>query len=1193
MAGDAAGQITASLTLDISKFTKALGEAQAAVGKMQKTASQAASSGGGGDAAAKSAEKVSSAAEKQATKLKKLSLVFQNLKSDHKQNRVAQDQFLDGLIKIGHTAHTLAGRLDKTSTAYAKMNKLAGDAWSAGKKVEGAMAREEAAAKRTADAIVAESERKAKAQERATQRAVSAINKSIKASTKLVNQSKGRGSKKQIDPNVATMAIAQKNVAALNKEVGRGAITYAAAAQQLDILEKEIIQAGSGAQRGTEAFRQFQTSMESATGAKRFISNQQAMQRSANETAAALKGSSSKMGGIFKVMGAGMASSSRSMVMSLTNITEAFQKGQMGGRMLSTFLLGDLMDAMMIGSFATDGLVKSANALPASATAAKAAMMGVAKIFPIAMVGANLLAAGIGILVRKLSSSGKSAKEAKEEISKFDQQAKDTVLAVRHLERFAGDLALIFDGLKKSAKGTAKVIITVGENVSKLKDVKTFLSDIKKQQEEMSSKTAGEKIVLDAQKTLQGLREESEKARVTFETFTAQTLKLESQMSSYRARVASLERQIKSSTGHTMSGGMAVDAYKQKIEVLRDKMSVLGVTLLQHQEYLDGATSGYSSARLGAEKFAEGLSLIKQKAAELDKSDKDGEKESKREKLVARLIGQYQRLKKLLSASAGSMLEQDVEKAPKFAHQMAAILKIIKKYKSSVESASNFLQEKKDNEFLDAIEKNNEALEDFKQRAEEAKKRVRNLLKEAGGETTLKMGIGMTTKIGVMTPAQKLRQRLRTKDPEQEALLAKVRSFKTALTDLGLSSDLATKALNLVPVAVINMADALASFADEFAAGVGNMAMGNFGDTFKLAGKGVGMAAGAAMGVDPETAGKVGEALGAFSDMMIGKIDVTSAAGNQYNMGEVIQAAFDQPIKAVADAFMPLAEAAHLLASNFGGFLAQMITTFKPLISLVGNIFNIAFQLVANTLGSLMPAFVAIAVVVNPLAKMISSFLDVLMPIINVSLSLTMALAGILLPIMALVSPLGQLVLIAPLLTAVFFEVGKVLQEVATDIGKAFQWMFRGLAEALYGIEDMLIEMFGGEETFLSQAMRTLGNNMYDLGDNMANAANGAGAFGNGMDQTIRGLDEANALRDRENKASSKVLNAPQGFKVEKYRYEAMSPEQSNPFTGASLDGSGGMVINIEKIFVDDGTDLLDQLNDANQQGGLPGNGGF
>ena len=1199
MAGDAAGQITASLTLDISKFTKALGEAQAAVGKMQKTASQAASSGGGGDAAASSAKKAKKATDEQKKSIASVARQYKALVNAVGNGEVSQDRFVKGMQRAREQANKLKSGLDQDTDAYIKLGTVSKQAKEQIDKVAESQRRAQAAAKREADVIVAESERKALAQEKATQRAVSAINKSIKASTRLVSQSRGRSSKKQIDPNVATMAIAQKNVAALNKEIGRGAITYAAAAQQLDILEKEIIQAGSGAQRGTEAFRRFQASMTASGGTKTFISNQQAAGAAAQQTAAALKGSTSKMGGLFKVMGAGMASSSRSMVMSITNITEAFQKGQMGGRMLSTFLLGDLMDAMMIGSFATDGLVKSANALPASMGAAKAAMMSVAKFFPLAMVGASLFAAGLGMLVKHFSDSGKSAKEAKDEIAALDQRIKETSKAIVIIMGHFKGLDGVFKGLDKSIPGVADAIRVLGETFSDIKKSGDHLDDLEAKMQALKNATPGEKIMAAATADAEKM---AEVAQRTKENYQAQTVSLTAQTQRLEEMKQKLQ-DMKRSQGKKGSAHQAFFLDRRIIEATK--------ALEKQTAAVTGASVVYTAATGAAEEYAASLDEIRKKAEELDKAQKKADGEKRREKAVDGLIAKYNRLKPLFEATADSGFEKDVKQAQKFAAEMAKIIQTLKKFKG-VKAAKDFLQAKGDNEFIEEVNKNNEALEEFKKRAEEAKQRARNLLREAGVETTLKMGIGMSSqvhgadammakamgglspspfrsdskKIGVMTPEQKLRQRLRTKDPEQEALLAKVRSFKTALTDLGLSSDLATKALNLVPVAVINMADALAQFADEFAAGVGNMAMGNLGDTFKLAGKGVGMAAGAALGVDPETAGKVGEALGAFSDMMIGKIDVTSAAGNQYNMGEVIQAAFDQPIKAVADAFMPLAEAAHLLASNFGGFLAQMITTFKPLISLVGNIFNIAFQLVANTLGSLMPAFVAIAVVVNPLAKMISSFLDVLMPIINVSLSLTMALAGILLPIMALVSPLGQLVLIAPLLTAVFFEVGKVLQEVATDIGKAFQWMFRGLAMALYGIEDMLIEMFGGEETFLSQAMRTLGNNMYDLGDNMANAANGAGAFGNGMDQTIRGLDEANTLRDRENKAASKVLNAPQGFKVEKYRYEAMSPEQSNPFTGSSLDG-GGTVINIENIFVEDGDDLFDRLeNEANQVGG-------
>jgi len=1206
MAGDAAGQITASLTLDISKFTKALGEAQAAVGKMQKTASQAASSGGGGDAAAKDAEKVSSAAEKQASKLKKLSLVFQNLKSDHKQNKVSQDQFRDGLTKIGNTAHTLALRLDKTSGAYAKMNKLAGDAWStatqSAKKVEAAMAREEVAAKRASDTIVAEGARRARSQEKETQRVVNAINKSIKASTKLVGQSKGRSLKRQIDPNVATMAIAQKNVAALNKEIGRGAITYNAAAQQLDILEKEIIQAGSGAQRGTEAFRQFQASMTASGGTKTFISNQQAAGAAAQQTAAALKGSTSKMGGLFKVMGAGMASSSRSMVMSITNLTEAFQKGQMGGRMLSTFLLGDLMDAMMIGSFATDGLVKSANALPASMGAAKTAMMSVAKFFPVAMVGASLLMAGLGMLVKHFSDSGKSAKEAKDEIAALDQQIKETSKAIVIIMGHFKGLDGVFKGLDKSIPGVADAIRVLGETFSDIKKSGDHLDDLEAKMQALKKATPGEKIMAAATADAEKM---AEVAQRTKENYQAQTVSLTAQTQ----RLEEMKQKLQDMKRSKGKKGSAHEAF------FLDRRIIEATEALEKQTAaVTGASVVYTAAKGAAEEYAASLDEIRKKAEELDKAQKKADGEKRREKAVDRLIAKYNRLKPLFEATAASPFEKDVKQAQKFAAEMAKIIKTLKKFKG-VETARDFLQAEEDNKFLREIDKNTESLKRFTEWAEEAKKRARNLLREAGGETTLKMGIGTSSqvhgadaimakamgglspspfrsdskKIGVMTPEQKLRQRLRTKDPEQEALLAKVRSFKTALTDLGLSSDLATKALNLVPVAVLNMAEALAQFADEFAAGVGNMAMGNFGDTFKLAGKGAGMAAGAALGVDPETAGKVGEALGAFSDMMVGKIDVTSAGGNQYNMGEVIQAAFDQPIKAVADAFMPLAEAAHLLASNFGGFLAQMITTFGPVVELLGTVFKAIFEIVANVLGAFMPLILILSSFVNPVAQMLTNLIKALMPLVNIILvfaSIMLTLGAVLNPVLGSFMALG---LIAEGLAWVFGKAADAIAVGISNFGSAVAKVIDSFATAVRGFAQWLDNNLNG---FMSDSVRNLASGINALASNVRGATSGLGAFGNGMDETLDGLDAANAARDKENKAASKVLNAPQGFKVEKYRYEAMDPSQSNPFTGSSLDG-GGMVINIENIFIDDGTDLLDQLNDANQNGGLPGNGGF
>ena len=89
------------------------------------------------------------------------------------------------------------------------------------------------------------------------------------------------------------------------------------------------------------------------------------------------------------------------------------------------------------------------------------------------------------------------------------------------------------------------------------------------------------------------------------------------------------------------------------------------------------------------------------------------------------------------------------------------------------------------------------------------------------------------------------------------------------------------------------------------------------------------------------------------------------------------------------------------------------------------------------------------------------------------------------------------------------------------------------------------------------------------------------------------GLDEANDLRDKQNKDASKVLNAPKGFKVEKYRYEAMNPEQSNPFNQSSQMSPGNVTINIENMNVTDYQDFQEQINEANNTGGPAPFGGF
>lgn len=1021
-----------------------------------------------------------------------------------------------------------------------------------------------------------------------------AVKSAAKATEKLAQSTNAAAS--AMKNEVKALNRIGRELTTYNEALRHGVVTVDQAKAAHVKLTNEIKSLESTAYKTREGMNALYGAMSKAQGAQNEIVRFDQLSTQMARANQAASGAKTSLGAMFAVMGTGAAGASRSLVMSMTNLTESFQKGMMGGRQLKTFLLGDVMDAFMIASFAASSF--GAMAEQATGKAAKAFAFLASK-FPPIMAALTLLSAALGYF---LFNSDK----AKDGTKALGDQADRTVESIRFLEGFNSNLSGALESVDRKSRSAAMGIAVLAGRFRELRTSASFLEEIKKQMQALVKETPGEKIFRAA---TEENKKHADVARDTRDFYRSQNKALQEQTK----HLDNLKNKLAEMRADVNKGG-ALKAF-----FLERRIDAATKAVEKHRESVKDASNKYTIAKKNADDYAKSLEKIKKEAEALDEQQKQAKAEERRQKAVQRLIKKYNRLKRLFEVTSASGIEHDVKKAQEFSVEMGKILKTLKKFKG-VEAARDFLQVTEDNQFIAEVKRNNKAIDEFKQKTEEAKRNAMRLLRATGETLTIKMGIGTATtqgadglgfgdadalgmglpsnritqdvaKVGRMTARQRIEARIKGKDPELEAFLSKVRDFKKSLTDLGLSSDMATKALNVLPEATLRAVTAMARFAEGVLSTLGDAAMGNFGSFMAGIGGAAGTGLGVAMGLDPATGQAAGSAIGGFADMLLSKMQIPTGAvaadGTAETVGfmQIISDTFEQSLLPAIEAMKPFASVLFFVASRMGKLFGMVFDALGPLIDVLASLFLDQLRGAMAALLVFIPLLEMVGMVfqgLGPTIKFLSRGLtNLVMVVFAIQMVITQFVGGI-------VGALGSLFTALGLYTETTGFGEKIMEGFNNAVIKAIE----GLSGFLKGIGDFLILVAGDNPFF--ESLKEMGKSLNNAADAMVDAFTAdLPGLGEEIRDAAANYREQNENMDKANKEASKVLNAPQGFKVEKYRYEAMSPEQSNPFTGSSLDGSGGMVINIENIFVDDGTDLLDQLNDANQNGGLPGNGGF
>jgi hypothetical protein len=403
----------------------------------------------------------------------------------------------------------------------------------------------------------------------------------------------------------------------------------------------------------------------------------------------------------------------------------------------------------------------------------------------------------------------------------------------------------------------------------------------------------------------------------------------------------------------------------------------------------------------------------------------------------------------------------------------------------------------------------------------------------------------------------------------------------SALKDLGLSSDVATKALKEMSFKIGDVMVAMAQFADDLVSGIGDMASGNFGQVFAMTGKGVGTAIGAKFGA-ADMGGKIGEAAGAFSDMMVGKIEVKTNVvdldGNavNVNMGELLAFEFNDQLKQGVDAFKPLADVAFHLASNLGGLLAMLSNAFAPLIDMVANVLNMVFNVIFMIFATLGPAFafvtgalLMLSPVVEAAANFVHGLISAVFGLVTMVLSAVSAIASMAIQLLTVVPVLEIFATLLNGFSEGFIILADAFGHAAVAIGEFVRWV--------------------GQAT-MNEGLANMGQDLMDLaGDFLQGLDRELGPFGRELQESADLMAESNEQRSKANKEASKVLNAPKGFKIEKYRYEAMNREgMTNPYTGAPLNQNNVNIYGAVTVIADSPEDFMTRMqNNANRVGSI------
>jgi hypothetical protein len=323
----------------------------------------------------------------------------------------------------------------------------------------------------------------------------------------------------------------------------------------------------------------------------------------------------------------------------------------------------------------------------------------------------------------------------------------------------------------------------------------------------------------------------------------------------------------------------------------------------------------------------------------------------------------------------------------------------------------------------------------------------------------------------------------------------------------------------------------------------GQAAMGNFGSFMSGALGAVGAGAGVAAGIDPATGQAIGQALGGFADMVIGRMEVTSDVVDP-NTGEKIIAPmmalfeqeFNDALKPALKAFEPFGKLVFYVATRLGLLLGKLSQALTPLIDLVGTLLLSVFQIFYVQIMAMVP--------------LMAAYVSVL---------------GLLIPVMEFLNQ--GIVLLGNAMAQFAIWVGWLINEFAKLI-EDIPLIGEGLHAALNGMGDALIS---GATEFATSLVSSLD----DLNPEIQAAANQ--------------YAQQNENMAKANKETSKVLNAPQGFKVEKYRYEAMNREgMTNPYTGAPLNQNNVNIYGAVTVIADSPEDFMTRMqNNANRVGSI------
>lgn len=988
------------------------------------------------------------------------------------------------------------------------------------------------------------------------------------------------GGAKQANENkkiAASLRMVSTSYSALNRAVAAGAIDAKKASAQYSNLTKKLQALEPQVKNDQLAINALNSAMAASAGAEIFRKNQDDARMAAENMANSIGKSSSKIGSFFKVMGAGVASGSRGIVMSVTNITEAFQKGQMGGRMLSTFLLGDLMDAFMIGTFVADGFRKAAASLGPAMAAQATMMRTLAGVFPWVAMGLSALAAAIGYFVSQ-SDDAKSA---------ADRQTKSFMELANSSSVVAGSIEILsnnFHDLTESINSAATI------NLDKVLDPVDALHDAVNELDKMEM--TGTQIAAVQMANFFNTAFDEAKRLVV------QVNRLNAALSGSAAESRKLTKSIaeRAAKLQALESAGASEPMQEKLRAEIEQLSKRRI-ILDRQRALDSEQleNEKTQLRLLKEDFQQSIKARKEynKIMKVLEAKRDAKKKKKKtgvekEKKDPALKFFIDSMKEAVKESEGlqshiDQLYKIIEKAPK--GEQAGLLKSlgVKDAEAQIKKIEKRMGKLTSEAFFIDPE-TGLMLRDMKHAAELQQKAKQDARIQAEQYEKMKKAMEIAAKasgLGINVTSQQVLDMDASQKKDLEQRTSRREQVFSALKDLGLSSDVATKALKEMSFKISDVMVAMAQFADDLVSGIGDMTSGNFGQVFAMTGKGVGTAIGAKFGA-ADMGGKIGEAAGAFSDMMVGKIEVKTNVvdldGNavNVNMGELLAFEFNDQLKQGVDAFKPLADVAFHLASNLGGLLAMLSNAFAPLIDMVANVLNMVFNVIFMIFATLGPAFafvtgalLMLSPVVEAAANFVHGLISAVFGLVTMVLSAVSAIASMAIQLLTVVPVLEIFATLLNGFSEGFIILADAFGHAAVAIGEFVRWV--------------------GQAT-MNEGLANMGQDLMDLaGDFLQGLDRELGPFGRELQESADLMAESNEQRSKANKEASKVLNAPKGFKIEKYRYEAMNREgMTNPYTGAPLNQNNVNIYGAVTVIADSPEDFMTRMqNNANRVGSI------